>query len=94
MFIKIGVLRNFTILTEKHLYLSLFLLKRDSNKETPTLANIAKFLQTAFLYRTLLMAASKLKSNIVKVNLKISNKKLFLHFDNSHTNQTNTTKKI
>ena len=40
------------------------------------------------------MAASKLKSNIVKVNLKISNKKLFLHFDNSHTNQTDTTKKI
>ena len=40
------------------------------------------------------MAASKLKSNISNANLNKSKKKLFLYFDDSHTNQTNTTKKI
>ena len=40
------------------------------------------------------MAASKLKSNISNVNLNKSKKKLFLYFDNSYANQTNTTKKI
>ena len=40
------------------------------------------------------MAVSKLKSNISNVSLNKSKKKLFLHFDNSHANQTNTTKKI
>ena len=39
------------------------------------------------------MAASELKSNISKENLK-SKKKLFLYFDNNHANQTNTAKKI
>ena len=39
------------------------------------------------------MAASELKSNISKENLK-SKKKLFLYFDNSQVNQTNTTKRI
>ena len=38
------------------------------------------------------MAASELKSNISNVNLNKSKKKLFLYFDNSHANQTNTTK--
>ena len=40
------------------------------------------------------MAASELKSNISKVNLNISKKKVFLYFDNSQANQTNTTKNI
>ena len=93
MFFKIGVLRNFTVLTEKHLCCSLFLLKRDSNTGI-SLVNIAKFLRTVFLYRTPLMAASELKSNISNVKLKKSKKKPFLYFDNSYANQTNATKKI
>ena len=56
--------------------------------------NIAKFLKTNFFYRTPLKAASELKSNISNVILNKSKKKLFLYFDNSHANQTNTTKKI
>ena len=40
------------------------------------------------------MATSEFKSNISDVNLNNSKKKLFLYFDNSHANQTNTTKKI
>ena len=40
------------------------------------------------------MAASELKSNISNVNLNKSKKKLFLYFDNSYANQTNTTTKI
>ena len=40
------------------------------------------------------MAASELKPNISNVNLNKSKKKLFLYFDNSHANQTNTTTKI
>ena len=47
-----------------------------------------------FFYRTPLVAASELKSNISDVNLNESKKKLFFYFDNSHTNQTNTTMKI
>ena len=40
------------------------------------------------------MAASELKSNISKVNVNKSKKKLLFYFDDSHANQTNTTKKI
>ena len=40
------------------------------------------------------MAAFELKSNINNVNLDKSKKNLFLYFDNSHSNETNTTKKI
>ena len=40
------------------------------------------------------MAASELKSNISKVNVNKSKKKLFFYFDNSHANQRNTIKKI
>ena len=40
------------------------------------------------------MAASELKSNISNLKLNKSKKKLYLHFDNSHANQTNTTKEI
>ena len=40
------------------------------------------------------MAASELKFNISNVNLNKSKKKLFLYFDNSLANQTNTTNKI
>ena len=40
------------------------------------------------------MAASELISNISNANLNKSKKELFLYFDNSHTNQTNTTKNI
>ena len=40
------------------------------------------------------MAASELKSNVSSTNLNKSKKKLFLYFDISHTNKTNTTKKI
>ena len=40
------------------------------------------------------MAASELKSNISNANLNKSKKKLYLYFDDSHANQTNTTKKI
>ena len=39
------------------------------------------------------MAAFVLKSNISNVNLNKSKKKLFLYFNDSHANQTNTTKK-
>ena len=56
--------------------------------------NIVKLLRTAFFNRTPLMAASELKSNISKVNLNISKKKVFLYFDNSQANQTNTAKNI
>ena len=40
------------------------------------------------------MTSSELKSNISNANLNKSKKKLFFYFDNSHANQTNTTKKI
>ena len=40
------------------------------------------------------MTASVLKSNISNVNLNKSKEKIFLYFDNSHANQTNTTKKV
>ena len=40
------------------------------------------------------MAADELKSNISNINLTKSKKKPFFYFDNSHANQTNTTKKI
>ena len=40
------------------------------------------------------MAASELKSNISNVKRNKSKRKLFLYFDNNHTNQTNTTEKI
>ena len=40
------------------------------------------------------MAASELESNITHANRNKSKKRLFLYFDNSHGNQTNTTKKI
>ena len=40
------------------------------------------------------MAASELESNISNVNVNKSKKKLFLYFDNSYADQTNTTKKI
>ena len=52
MFFKIGSLKNFTIFTGKHLFgvfnlRSLRFLKGDSN--TVILADVAKFLRTAFL---------------------------------------------
>ena len=47
MFFKIGVLRNFPVLTEKHLCWSHFLLKKTLNIGV-FLVNIAKFLRTAF----------------------------------------------
>ena len=57
MFFKIGVLKNFVILTEKHLCWSLFLIKL--TPKTPKrlqhryfLVNIAKFLRTPFLRKT------------------------------------------
>ena len=56
--------------------------------------NVAVFLGTAFFYRTPLVAASELESNISKPNLNKNKKKLFLYFDNCHPNQPNTTKKI
>ena len=40
------------------------------------------------------MAASELKSNISNANLNKSKRKLFLYLDKSHTNQTNSTKKV
>ena len=40
------------------------------------------------------MAACELESNIRNVNLNQNKKKLFLCFNNSHANQTNTAKKI
>ena len=40
------------------------------------------------------MTAYELKSNISNINFNKSKKKLFFYFDNSHANQTNTTKKI
>ena len=53
-----------------------------------------KISQNNFFYRTPLVAASELKPNTSNVNLNKSKKKLFLYFDNSHANQTNTIKKI
>ena len=92
MFFRTGVLRNFAILTEKHLCWSLFIKKRLQHIFSPV--NIAKFLKTAFFIEHLLVAASELKSNVSNANLHKSKKKLLLYFDNSHANQTNTTKKI
>ena len=40
------------------------------------------------------MDAAQLKLNVSNTNLNKNKKKLFLHFDNSHANQTNTTKKM
>ena len=53
-----------------------------------------KISKNSFFYGTPLMAAAKLKTNISNVNLNKNKKKLFLYFDNSHANQTNTTKKM
>ena len=39
------------------------------------------------------MAASGHKSNISNANLNKKKKKLFLYFDNSHANKTDTTKR-
>ena len=66
-------------------------------KETPTQVlscEYRKISKNSFFYRTPLMPASELKSNISNVNLSKSKKKLFFYFNNSHANQTNTTKKI
>ena len=73
---------------------SLFIKKRLQLRSFPV--NTAKFLRTAFtiLYRTCLVAASELKSNVSNTNLHKNKQKLFLYFHNSHANQTNTTKKI
>ena len=51
--------------------------------------NTAIILKTAFLYRTPLVSASKLKSNISNANLDKNKKKLFLYLDTSHPKQTN-----
>ena len=79
MFFKIGVLKNFAIFTGKHLCWSLFLIKlikglkscnfikkRLQHRFFPV--NIAKFLSTAFFYRTLPVAASKDKFLISNIN--------------------------
>ena len=50
--------------------------------------------ENSFFYRTPLVAASELKSNISNANLDKIKKRPFLYFDNSHTNQTNNTEKI
>ena len=55
--------------------------------------NIAKFLRK-FFYKIPLVAPSELKSHISNASLDKNKKKLFLYFDNSHANQTNTTKKL
>ena len=49
--------------------------------------NIAIFLRAAFFYRTPLVAASEVKSNISNANLDKNKKKLLLYFDTSHANQ-------
>ena len=51
--------------------------------------NIAIFIRKAFFYRTPLLAASELKSNISNSNLEKNEKKLSLYFNNSHPNQSN-----
>ena len=43
--------------------------------------------QSSFFYRTLLVAASEVKSNISNANLDKNKKKLLLYFDTSHANQ-------
>ena len=63
MFFKIGVLRNFTIFTEKRLCCSFFLSKK-KHQHRYSLVNIAKFPRTDFSYRTPIVAASELESNI------------------------------
>ena len=95
MFFKIGFLKNLAIFTGKRPVLeSLFIKKRLQLRSFPV--NTAKFLNTAFiiLYRTPLVATSELKSNVSNTDLHKNKQKLFLYFHNSHTNQTNTTKKI
>ena len=63
MFFKIGVLRNFTKFTEKTSVLeSLFIKKKLQHSGLPV--DIAKFLRTDFFYRTPMVAASALESNI------------------------------
>ena len=43
--------------------------------------------QSSFFYRTPLVAASEVKSNISNANLDKNKKKLLLYFDTSHANQ-------
>ena len=52
------------------------------------------FSKNSFFYRTPLVAASELKSNISNAGVNKNKKKLFLYFDNSHENQTNAITKI
>ena len=66
-------------------------------KKTPTQVFSCEYYKISknwFFYGVPLIAASELKSNISNINLSKSKKKLFLYFDNSQANQTNTTKKI
>ena len=75
MFFKIGVLRNFAILTEKTpVFESLFIKERLQHSCFPV--NIPKFLRTA----SPLVAASKLKSNISNVNLNKKQKETIFIF--------------
>ena len=61
----------------------------NSNLNIAITVNIARFLKTAFFYRTPLVTASELKSNISIASLDKNEKKLFLYIDTSHANQTN-----
>ena len=51
-------------------------------------------IQKQLFYEIHLVAISELKSNISNTNLNKNKKRLFFNFNNSHANQTNTTKKI
>ena len=80
MFFKIGFLKNLAIFTGKRPVLeSLFIKKRLQLRSFPV--NTAKFLNTAFiiLYRTTLVAASELKSNVSNTDLH-KNKSYFYIF--------------
>ena len=77
MFFKIGVLRNFTKFTEKTSVLeSLFIKKKLQQSGLPV--DIAKFLRTDFFYRTPMVAASALESNIRLATQIVTKKDIFI----------------
>ena len=91
MFLKIDFLKNLAIFTGKHLCWSLFVLSSEYCKISKKFLKISK---KRLFDRATLVTASELNSNVTNANLN-KDKRLFLFFENNHTNETNsTTKKI
>ena len=77
MFFKMGVLKNFTIFTEKHLCWSLFLIRLQAwrpatlskrGSDTGVSCEYHKIFEESFLYRTSLMAASGFLTKLAENN--------------------------